>query len=65
MRFRLLTAYGDPDHVPEPADVLAWLHWCRQWDRSLRSGTGTQSWRSGTQPSWRSGTQPLRYPRRP
>lgn len=33
MRFRLRTAYGDPDHVPEPADVVAWLEWCRSWER--------------------------------
>ena len=35
LRFRLQTAYGDPDHEPPPEDVLAWLEWCRQW-RSLR-----------------------------
>jgi hypothetical protein len=29
MRFRARTAYGDPDHRPEPADVVAWLEWCR------------------------------------
>ena len=33
MRFRLRTAYGDPDHLPEPADVVGWLEWCRSWDR--------------------------------
>jgi len=33
MRFRLRTAYGDPDHEAEPADVVAWLAWCRHWDR--------------------------------
>jgi hypothetical protein len=33
MRFRLRTAYGDPDRVPQPADVVAWLGWCRSWDR--------------------------------
>lgn len=33
MRFRLLTAYGDPDHRPEPEDVVAWLQWCRQFER--------------------------------
>lgn len=30
LRFRLLTAYGDPDHEPEPADVVAYLKWCRR-----------------------------------
>ena len=33
LRFRMLTAYGDPDHRPEPADVVAYLHWCRAWPR--------------------------------
>ena len=33
LRFRARTAYGDPDHVPEPTDVLNWLQWCREWDR--------------------------------
>ncbi|CAN5239294.1 hypothetical protein BH18ACT4_BH18ACT4_13970 [soil metagenome] len=29
LRFRLQTQYGDPDHGPEPADVIAYLEWCR------------------------------------
>ncbi len=29
VRFRARTAYGDPDHPLEPADVVAWLEWCR------------------------------------
>jgi hypothetical protein len=29
LRFRLQTAYGDPARGPEPADVLAYLEWCR------------------------------------
>ena len=33
VRFRLQTAYGDPDHEPPPEDVVAWLEWCRQWER--------------------------------
>lgn len=33
LRFRLQTAYGDPDHGPDPGDVVAWLRWCRQWGR--------------------------------
>lgn len=32
LRFRLQTAYGDPEHVPAPEDVLAWLEWCRRWE---------------------------------
>jgi hypothetical protein len=29
VRFRLETQYGDPDHPVEPADLLAYLRWCR------------------------------------
>jgi hypothetical protein len=29
LRFRLVTQYGDPEHVPDPDDVVAWLQWCR------------------------------------
>lgn len=32
LRFRLETAYGD-DRDPEPADVVAYLRWCREWRR--------------------------------
>jgi hypothetical protein len=34
LRFRLQTQYGDPEREPEPADVLAWLRWCRSMDRA-------------------------------
>ncbi len=27
--FRMVTAYGTPDAVPRPADVLSYLNWCR------------------------------------
>ena len=30
LRFRLQTAYGDPDRDPEPHDVVTYLHWCRE-----------------------------------
>ena len=33
LRFRMQTAYGDPDHDPEPGDVITYLHWCRAWPR--------------------------------
>jgi hypothetical protein len=33
LRFRLLTAYGDPDHQPEPADVVSYLRFCRAWPK--------------------------------
>lgn len=29
LRFRLETQYGDPDHPPVAADVVAWLEWAR------------------------------------
>ena len=29
LRFRAVTAYGDPERVPESRDVLTWLSWCR------------------------------------
>ena len=31
LRFRLVTAYGDPDRAPEPVDVITWLEWLRGW----------------------------------
>ena len=33
LRFRLVTQYGDPAAVPDPADTIAYLEWCRSWDR--------------------------------
>jgi hypothetical protein len=35
-RWRLQTQYGDPDHVPVPADVVAYLKWCKGERRALR-----------------------------
>jgi hypothetical protein len=35
LRFRMVTQYGDADRRPEPTDALAYLAWCRDWDRSL------------------------------
>jgi len=34
MNFRMLTQYGDIAHRSEPADVINYLRWCRDWDRS-------------------------------
>jgi len=34
LRFRLLTQYGDADATPRPADAVAYLEWCRAWDRA-------------------------------
>ena len=36
LRFRLQTAYGDPERDPDPADVVTYLHWCRAWPRLTR-----------------------------
>lgn len=33
LRFRLVTAYGDPGRAPEIADLISYLHWCRAWPR--------------------------------
>lgn len=33
LRFRLQTQYGDPSREPEPADVVAYLKWCRRYGR--------------------------------
>ncbi len=30
VRFRLVTQYGDAAHAMEPADVVAYLSWCRE-----------------------------------
>jgi hypothetical protein len=37
LRFRLQTQYGDPDHEPDPADLVGYLRWCRTLRRSLGS----------------------------
>jgi hypothetical protein len=31
LRFRLVTAYGDPDREPEPHDLVTYLHWCKEY----------------------------------
>ena len=31
LRFRMQTAYGDAHRAPAPADVVAYLDWCRRW----------------------------------
>lgn len=33
LRFRMITQYGDAQRQPEPADVVSYLEWCRQWER--------------------------------
>ena len=34
LQFRLVTQYGDNVRRPLPADVLNYLRWCRDWERS-------------------------------
>jgi hypothetical protein len=36
LRFRMLTQYGDPEHEPEPADLVTYLEWCRRYRALLR-----------------------------
>jgi hypothetical protein len=36
LRFRVLTAYGDPSRAPEPTDVITYLHWCQAWPKLAR-----------------------------
>jgi hypothetical protein len=36
LRFRLQTQYGDTDTPPDPSDVVSYLEWCRDWDRTAR-----------------------------
>jgi hypothetical protein len=33
LRFRMETAYGGDGGAPAPADVVTYLHWCREWRR--------------------------------
>ncbi|HVL03049.1 MAG TPA: hypothetical protein VM386_01300 [Acidimicrobiales bacterium] len=40
LRFRMETAYGDPDHDPEAADVVAYLSWCRTGEWKCAPGKG-------------------------
>jgi hypothetical protein len=36
LRFRIQTQYGSPDAEPAPADVVAYLKWCRGYNRLAR-----------------------------
>ena len=33
-RFRALTQYGEPDRPPDVADVVTWLAWAREMERT-------------------------------
>jgi hypothetical protein len=36
----MVTAYGgDGRRAPEPDDVVAYLRWCRSWQRDLGDGS--------------------------
>ncbi len=35
MRFRMVTAYGDPSRSFEADDLVTWLEWCRTWHRTV------------------------------
>jgi hypothetical protein len=37
LRFRLQTAYGDAERTPEPADLVAYLHWCKEYGGLVRA----------------------------
>ena len=36
LAFRLETMYGDSTRLPAPADVVAYLRWCRMHRKGLR-----------------------------
>jgi hypothetical protein len=36
LAFRAVTQYGDADHPPEVADLLAWLRWCKAENQRRR-----------------------------
>jgi len=44
-RFRMITAYGRPDAIPDSTDVLSYLEWCRSSgpQRPHRRGHGRTS----------------------
>jgi hypothetical protein len=35
LHFRLVTQYGETRDPPAPHDVVDYLAWCREWERSL------------------------------
>jgi hypothetical protein len=39
-RFRMITAYGDPDARPTPGDAVDYLEWCREVRLARRSAPG-------------------------
>jgi hypothetical protein len=37
LRFRMQTAYGDEARPPDPNDLVAYLHWCREYGSLVKS----------------------------
>ncbi len=35
LQFRMLTQYGQTERAPDSNDVVDYLAWCREWERSL------------------------------
>jgi hypothetical protein len=35
LHFRTVTQYGETERPPHPGDVVDYLAWCREWERSL------------------------------
>lgn len=31
LKFRMVTMYGDPNHEPEPGDLVTYLDWLKAW----------------------------------
>ncbi|MGO8873309.1 MAG: hypothetical protein ACLQPH_18265 [Acidimicrobiales bacterium] len=53
--FRMVTAYGDPTHDPAPADVIAYLDWCRATGGPRRRNRGATVGFRHTNRSWPDG----------
>jgi len=34
LKFRMVTMYGDEDAQPRPDDLIAYLRWCKAWERA-------------------------------
>lgn len=43
LRFRLVTAYGDPGAAPPGDDLVTYLRWCRQERRRRPGGGGARA----------------------
>ncbi|WP_420436636.1 hypothetical protein [Candidatus Poriferisocius sp.] len=34
LKFRMVTMYGDAHAQPRPDDLVTYLRWCKEWERS-------------------------------